>query len=96
MRCGLCALNRLKSQGPCNETSSIRVRRFYKGTAAEPAIVLTPRPGSVVGKTFSRIEMGFDQRALVRTIKLVEKNGDEKEIRFTRVEKNGALPANAF
>ena len=66
------------------------------GLNAEPILVLTPKAGGPVAKAFSKIELGFDKKLAVRTIKLVENNGDEKEIVFTRVEKNGPLPPGAF
>ena len=67
------------------------------GTAAAPVLVMTPKPGSAVGKAFSRIELRLDAKSwLVKSILLVEKNGDEKEIAFTRLQRNGKLPPDAF
>jgi outer membrane lipoprotein-sorting protein len=67
------------------------------GSAERPTLTLTPRPETPVGRAFARIELRLDGRSwLVRSILLVEKNGDEKEITFTRLERNAALPADAF
>lgn len=67
------------------------------GDSAKPALLLFPRPGSLLGKTFSRIELHLDGRTwqLLRLL-LVEQSGDEKEISFTRIQRNVALPASAF
>ncbi len=61
-----------------------------------PRLVLVPREGGPVARTFSRIELSFDEHTQVRAIKLVEKNGDEKDIAFSKIERNHALPAGAF
>jgi outer membrane lipoprotein-sorting protein len=67
------------------------------GTAAAPVLVMTPKPTSAVAKAFSRIELRLDPKSwLLRSILLVEKNGDEKEIVFTKLQRNGKLPADAF
>jgi len=66
------------------------------GTEALPALALTPRPGTPVAKAFARIELRFDGRLLLRSILLREASGDEKEIVFARMDKNGRLPAAAF
>ena len=56
------------------------------GTAAQPALVMTPRPGTPMEKAFQRIELRLDGKSwLVTGISLVEKNGDEKVITFTRM-----------
>jgi outer membrane lipoprotein-sorting protein len=58
------------------------------GTAAAPALVLTPKPTSPIAKAFARIELRLDPKTwLARSILLVEKNGDEKEITFTKLTK---------
>jgi outer membrane lipoprotein-sorting protein len=57
---------------------------------------LTPKPGTPMARVFARVTLGFDEQLLLRSIQLVEPSGDEKEIRFTKVERNGKLPANAF
>jgi outer membrane lipoprotein-sorting protein len=60
-------------------------------------LILTPKATSPVAKAFSRIELRVDPKTLnMRSILLTEKNGDEKEITFTKVTRNAALPANAF
>lgn len=67
------------------------------GSAATPALILTPKATSPVAKAFARIELRVDGKSgLLRSIALVEKNGDEKEIVFTRLTKNGTLPVDAF
>src|SRR3954466_581945 len=53
------------------------------GTAAAPALVLTPKATSAVGKAFAKIELRLDGKTwLMKSIALVEKNGDEKDIDF--------------
>jgi outer membrane lipoprotein-sorting protein len=67
------------------------------GTAAAPVLVLTPKLASTIGKAFTRIELRLDAKTwLMKSIKLVEKNGDEKEIDFGKLARNGKLPADAF
>lgn len=79
------------------ESSSADYTLTTAGTAAAPILVLTPKPGSAVGKAFSRVELRLDPKTwLVRSILLVEQNGDEKEITFTRLQRNGQLPPDAF
>ncbi len=67
------------------------------GSASAPVLTLTPKLASAIGKAFARIELRLDPRTwLMRSILLVEKNGDEKEIDFSRLQRNVKLPANAF
>ena len=67
------------------------------GTAAAPVLTMTPKLASAIGKAFTRIELRLDGRSwLMKSILLVEKNGDEKEIDFGRLERNAKLPADAF
>ncbi len=67
------------------------------GTAAAPILTLTPKPASPVAKTFARVELRLDPRTwLMKSILLVEKNGDEKEIDFAKLQRNVKLPADAF
>jgi outer membrane lipoprotein carrier protein len=67
------------------------------GTAAAPTVVLTPKPDRPVAKAFGRVELRIDGKSgLLRSIALVEKNGDQKEITFTKLQKNVPLPADAF
>ena len=67
------------------------------GTESAPVLVLTPKLASTIGKAFSRIELRLDHKSwLMKSIKLVEKNGDEKEIDFAKLQRNGKLPADAF
>jgi len=77
------------------------VRNDYElsagGTATAPALTLTPKPASAIGRAFLRIELRLDPKSwLLKSILLVEKNGDEKEITFTKLARNAALPADAF
>jgi outer membrane lipoprotein-sorting protein len=66
------------------------------GTAELPTLALTPK-GGPMARAFRRIELRLDGKSgLLRGILLVEKNGDEKEIVFTRLERNVPLPADAF
>ena len=67
------------------------------GTAAAPILTLTPKLASAIGKAFQRIELRLDGKSwLMKSILLVEKNGDEKEIDFTKLERNVKLPPDAF
>ena len=67
------------------------------GTPAAPTLQLTPRADRPVARAFSRVELRVDGKSgLLRAIALVEKNGDEKEITFTKLQKNAALPSDAF
>jgi outer membrane lipoprotein-sorting protein len=62
-----------------------------------PALILLPRASSVLGKTFSRVELHLDGQSWQLTrLLLFEQSGDEKEIVFTRVQRNVALPAGSF
>ena len=81
--------------------SLARARDDYEmaagGTAAAPQLTLTPKATSAVGKAFARIELRLDGKTFImRSILLVEKNGDEKEIVFPHLVRNGKLPADAF
>jgi outer membrane lipoprotein-sorting protein len=56
------------------------------GTAEAPVLVLTPLPTSPVAKAFLRIELRLDPKSwLIKSLLLVEKSGDEKEIAFTKL-----------
>ena len=67
------------------------------GSAAAPILTLTPKAASTIGKAFARIELRLDGKTwLMKSILLVEKNGDEKEIDFAKLVRNGKLPADAF
>lgn len=62
-----------------------------------PALVLVPKAGTVLGKTFARVELHLDGRSWqLNRLLLVEQSGDEKEIIFSRVQRNVALPASVF
>lgn len=59
------------------------------GTDAQPTLILTPKPTSPVGRAFARIELRLDGKTnLLRSILLVEKNGDEKEITFSSLKRS--------
>jgi outer membrane lipoprotein carrier protein len=67
------------------------------GSAEAPVLTLVPKPASPIAKAFQKIELRLDGKSwLLRSILLVEKSGDEKEIVFTRLEKNAKLPPDAF
>ena len=67
------------------------------GTAEHPALILLPRPTSPLSRAFARIELHVDGRTLqLGRLLLVENSGDEKEVVFTRMQRNAALPPAAF
>lgn len=66
------------------------------GNDEAPVLKLTPRPGTFVEKAAREIELRFDGKLLLRTIILREPGGDEKEIEFTKMERNVKLPPTAF
>jgi outer membrane lipoprotein carrier protein len=67
------------------------------GPAGAPTLILSPKAGSPVARAFQRIELRVDGKThLLRGLLLQEKNGDEKEITFTKLERNPPLPADAF
>jgi outer membrane lipoprotein-sorting protein len=67
------------------------------GDKARPVLVLSPKPESILGKAFSRVELSLSPKnSQLEKLLLVEQSGDEKEISFTRIERNTALPKGAF
>lgn len=66
------------------------------GEADAPSLTLVPKAESPIARAFARIELRFDKRLLLRAIFLREASGDEKEIEFSKMEKNAKLPADAF
>lgn len=67
------------------------------GTAEQPALLLMPRPASPLSRAFARIELHVDGRTLqLMRLVLVENSDDEKEIVFSHLQRNAALPARAF
>jgi outer membrane lipoprotein-sorting protein len=63
------------------------------GSKEAPVLVMLPRPTSVLGKTFARVELSLAGRGCQLTrLLLVEQSGDEKEIRFTSIKRNAPLP----
>lgn len=61
-----------------------------------PTLTLTPKAGGAIARAFARIELRFDRDMLLKGIALVERNGDEKTITFTKMVRNPKLPADAF
>ncbi len=60
-------------------------------------LLLTPQPGSAVAKIFSRVELHFDAKTwMMESLRIVELNGDEKEIRFFDFERNHLMPDSLF
>ena len=58
------------------------------GTPDTPTLILTPLPTSPIAKAFQKIELRVDGKTmLLRSILLIEKSGDEKEITFTKLTK---------
>lgn len=77
--------------------SLMQAKGDYDIVADKSTLILTPKPASPVAKAFTRIELRLDPKTLLmHSILLTEKNGDEKEITFTRVNRNAALPKDAF
>lgn len=67
------------------------------GAPGRPALVLVPKAGTVLGKTFARVELHLDGRSWqLNRLLLVEQSGDEKEIIFSRVQRNVPIPASIF
>jgi outer membrane lipoprotein-sorting protein len=67
------------------------------GTDAAPVLTLSPKASSPVARAFSRIELRLaGDTMLMRSILLIEKNGDEKEISFGKLTRNAPLPPAAF
>lgn len=66
------------------------------GSKDSPVLVMIPRPTSVLGKTFARVELSLSGRGCqLNKLLLVEQSGDEKEIRFTSIKRNAPLPKPA-
>ncbi len=91
--------------GAQSETAASTDKQYTMRVGGEPAklrpaLLLFPHSeggSSLLGKTFSRIELHIDARTWqLSRLLLVEQSGDEKEITFTRVRRNVALPAHAF
>ncbi|MCS6915835.1 MAG: outer membrane lipoprotein carrier protein LolA [Myxococcales bacterium] len=80
-------------------SASLReAEKEYEMSLGGPAVlILRPRPGTPLAGIFSRVEMRLDPRTLLLSgLLLVESGGDEKEIAFTRIVRNVALPREAF
>jgi outer membrane lipoprotein-sorting protein len=58
------------------------------GTPEAPTLILVPLATSPIAKAFQKIELRFDGKTLLlKSILLIEKSGDEKEITFTKLTK---------
>lgn len=67
------------------------------GTAQKPALILAPRPGAALSKAFARIELHVDGQTMqLARLLLVETSNDEKEVVFTRMQRNLPVPDSAF
>jgi hypothetical protein len=67
------------------------------GTAERPALILAPRPASALSRAFTRIELHVDGRTMqLMRLLLVETSNDEKEVVFSRLQRNVAIPDSAF
>ena len=67
------------------------------GTSDQPALILVPKPDSVLAKVFSRIELHVDGKTmLLRRLLMVEQSGDEKEVIFSKLDRNVELNASQF
>lgn len=59
------------------------------GTAQQPALLLTPKTQTELGKIFTRIELHVDGKTMfLKRLVMFEKNGDEKEVIFGKTERN--------
>lgn len=67
------------------------------GTPGKPALLMAPRPESPLAATFSRIELHVEGRSLqLLRLLLVERSGDEKEILFSKIQRNPRLDPQVF
>ncbi|MEO6954236.1 MAG: outer membrane lipoprotein carrier protein LolA [Polyangia bacterium] len=66
------------------------------GSDRAPVITLVPNPDAPAGKVFSRIELSFDDKLIVKQIVLTERSGDEKTIVFSKVARNVPLGNDLF
>lgn len=67
------------------------------GKPAQPALLLSPRSSTPLSATFVRIELHVDGQTLqLQRLLLVEKSGDEKEIIFSKIQRNPALSDAQF
>jgi outer membrane lipoprotein carrier protein len=76
-------------------------RRSYDlstgGTQGLPQLTLVPKADHPAAKAFQRIDLRVDGKThLLHDLVLTEKNGDRKEIEFTKMTRNAPLPADAF
>lgn len=69
---------------------------LVRGSDRTPVITLEPKAGAPAEKVFSRIELTFDERLVVKQIVLTEKSGDEKTITFSKVARNVPLGNGLF
>jgi outer membrane lipoprotein-sorting protein len=67
------------------------------GKPGQPALVMVPRPESPLSATFARIELQVEGRSLqLLRLLLVERSGDEKEILFSKIQRNPRLDPQVF
>lgn len=67
------------------------------GKPGQPALVMVPHADSPLAATFARIELAVEGRSLLLLrLLLVEKSGDEKEILFSKIQRNPRLDASVF
>lgn len=67
------------------------------GKPGQPALVMVPRAESPLAATFSRIELHVEGRSLqLLRLLLVERSGDEKEILFSKIQRNPRLDPQVF
>lgn len=69
----------------------------YDMTEHDDRVLLIPKAGTPLSRTFARIEMTVDRKTLLLSrLLLAEKGGDEKEIAFVSMKRNADLPKEAF
>lgn len=60
------------------------------------SLTLKPRAGTTMARALRQVELSFDAKLLLSRMVIFEVSGDEKEIRFSRMERNAPLPKEAF
>lgn len=66
------------------------------GAERSPVVELTPKQDAPAGKVFSRIQLAFDDKLIVKQIVLTERSGDVKTIVFSKVARNVPLGNDLF
>ncbi len=77
-------------------TGPQNIDRDYNVTLHGNSLELLPKPESQVARAFQKIVLRFDKTLLLQSIALTEKNGDQKEITFVKVERNIQIDPSAF